>query len=246
MTTQQTEMLECTYPNRPYIIAENARKKVAIIFQTRCKRWDCPYCAQRNKALWVARAIHGSDELKEKGLPLSFVTVTSRGRITPQQSLIRFQSAWPKLRKRAQYHGDGVFEYFLVPERQKNGKIHAHMIATTALAQRWWKDNAYTCGLGYMSDAQIVENTAKTGVYVGKYISKAVAETCWPDNFRRVRLSRGWPDLPPPEPLPGWVYDAVRSEGDAYWQFHLLRDMGYEVHFMLEQLAFPAMRLAGL
>lgn len=236
----------CVTKNRPFLIAEHEQNKVAVIYQPRCKRWDCPYCAARNAAFWTARAIHGSKELSSMGYELAFVTVTSRPRLTPERSIEIFSQAWPRLRDRIKKVNGKKYEYLLVPEKHKSGVLHAHLITTAFFTKRWLKDNAYAAGLGYIADRQRLEKPEQAGGYVSKYLAKSLPGEQWPKGFRRVRTSQGWPELPEAEKLPGWEYDAVMSEGQAMWEYHLLIDLGYRVYMTADSLAYGFMALGEI
>lgn len=236
----------CITPNRPYLIAEHAQHRTAVIFQARCKRWDCPYCAAKNAAFWTARAVHGSKELAQMGYELAFVTVTSRPRLSPEQSIEIFTQSWPKLRDRIKRVNGKKYEFFLVPEKHKSGVLHAHMITTAVFSKRWVKDNAYASGLGYIADRQRLEKPEAAGGYVSKYLVKSLPGDAWPKGFRRVRTSQGWPQLPELEKLPGWEYDAVLGEGNARWEYYHLLDLGYRVFWTADSLAYGFMAMGEI
>jgi hypothetical protein len=213
------------------IIGINHETREALAFHPACKQWDCPYCAERNKEGWVYRGLKGAVLLVDEGLTLEFVTITSRPYTTANSSRYFFSQNWPKLARRAKYHTEKKsgqkWAYFLIPEQHKTGRLHAHLIAATHLCERWWKDNAYKCGLGYIANVQEVEHPAFTVAYVTKYLAKSIEYTEWPKGFRRVRTSRNWPAVDKLE-LPGWIW-SEHNDDSADWSLHALREYGYRV-----------------
>ena len=88
----------------------------------------------------------------------------------------------------------------MIPEQHRTGRLHVHMIASTDLESRWWKDNGRECGLGYIAEeAEFRFKDAGASVaaaYAQKYLGKQVCVTAWPRYFHRIRTSQHFPDLP--------------------------------------------------
>lgn len=191
----KTELV-CMARGRPYLTAINADSRQVLIYKPRCGSWGCPACAQRNRALWVARAYHGAQKLHEEGgLFLGFLTLTSHEKLGPQASLDVWPHAWKKLHMRVKREAE-AFHYLLVPEQHKDGRLHVHAVETANLGSRWWKDNARACGLGFMAEETEARSAAGVASYAGKYLTKSVGYQEWPAGFRRIRVSRGWPEAP--------------------------------------------------
>lgn len=226
----------CSTPNRPYLRAINHNEKRAVFFRPRCKLWSCPYCAEVNKNLWTARAYHGAEVLadsdgKSQSNVITFLTLTSHGNLGPQKSIEVFSSAWNVLRGRARRKVPQG-QYLLVPERHKDGRLHAHAVTTFNLGQRFWKDASAEVGLGYMAEEEIARTPGGAAFYVSKYLSKALAVTDWPAYWRRVRTSQRWPKLPPlPEPE-GWTFQPLNQADKMDDTAIRLLDSGYEVMFL--------------
>jgi hypothetical protein len=221
----------CPSPLKINVIGINSDLKRAIIFNPRCKKWSCPYCAELNAESWRFVGFRGASLLVSEGLTLRFITVTSRPYATPNQSLHYFAQNWPKLVRRANYHTNKVegqkWSYYLIPEQHKTGVLHAHLIASTNLKTRWWKDNAYACGFGYMAESEPISEPALAIGYINKYLSKSIQYTRWPKGFRRVRTSRNWPKEPS-QIMPGWEW-STHSDESAWFEYYLLKDYGYDV-----------------
>jgi len=226
---------QCSGKNRPYIIGRKKGENRAILFQPDCGQWNCPYCAEKRKNEWFMRAYAGVKDLAAEGLPVGFITLTSRGGKgrTRDAALMAFKVGWPRLSRRVKY-AQGRLSYLLVPEQHKNGIIHAHVLANNALSKRWWKDNAYQSGLGYMVDVGSVLDPASGALYVVKYIGKQLELKDWPKGFRRVRASQDWPRLKLSEGSPLMDYEVYSRFGDAMWNVHLLTDAGVVVDILLE------------
>lgn len=222
----------CNHPKQVWIVASNSEKRQAVAYRPGCGLWSCDKCARENALKWVARAAFGTETLLAADYKMGFVTVTSRGgNLSPARSVVIFGQAWPKLSRAARKVAGGTLEYFLVPERQKNGKIHAHILASAMLGQRFWKDKAYWSGLGYIANEQPLTAVGGAVKYVTKYLTKQITETRWPEGFRRVRVSNGWPKLPEHK-REGWDYEVFKKEGGMWWEIHYLRDAGYTVDVM--------------
>jgi hypothetical protein len=205
---ENLNMPDCETPNRPYLVGENREQRRAVLFRPACGLWSCPVCAQANKARWTVRAYNGSKELIAAGREVDFLTLTSHEKLSPESTRRVFAHAWDQLNKRIRREVPG-FAYLLVPEQHKDGRLHAHLIETSHLSKRWYKDNARECGLGYEVDIDGIRSPEGAAWYVAKYVGKGLESTAWPRGFRRVRTSRNWPPMPILPPLIGWTWRAL-------------------------------------
>jgi len=226
----------CDTPNRPVLRGVNHDQRRAVFFRPRCKMWSCPYCAEVNKNLWIMRAFHGAavlmdGEIKPQDNLISFLTLTSERSLGPAASIAVFGSAWNLLRLRARRSAPQG-QYLLVPERHKDGRLHAHAIETFNLGTRWWKDNAAEVGLGYIAEEDVARSAAGAAYYAGKYLAKSLDVTTWPKNWRRVRTSRGWPKLPEMDQPEGWVWLPLPRDETLAASWRRLEQIGYEVVFL--------------
>lgn len=202
----------------------------ALVFMPNCGLWRCPYCAEIKRQDWMLTAWSGSQKLAAMGHKLQFVTLTTRGGTgrSRERAFYALRAGWPKLRKKAKYHVEG-FAYIMIPEQHKNGIVHAHLIALGDLPKRWWKDNAYKAGLGYMADAQVMDDPVEAAGYVSKYLGKQLQGFQWPQGFRRIRMTSNWPRLAPQIPDERYDYEVFKSKGALWWSIYFLRDSGYTV-----------------
>lgn len=252
---QFSEPESCTTPNRPFLRGVNHDERRAVFFRPRCKMWACPYCAEVNKKLWTFRAFHGAAVLsgtepllgnttnfasareefassqcaiKPQDSLMSFLTLTSHRDLGPAASTAVFGSAWNNLLRRARHSGSQG-QYFMVPERHKDGRLHAHAIETFNLGTRWWKDNAAEVGLGYIAEEAVARSAAGAAYYAGKYLAKSLDVATWPRGWRRVRTSRGWPKAPDKEQPPGWVWLPLPRDETLAAAWQRLEQIGYTV-----------------
>lgn len=233
----------CAAPNRPFIRGVNQEQRRAVFFQPRCKCWGCPACARINAAVWTMRTHHGVMTLaggdgdgKVEGV-VSFLTLTSNAKLDDAGSVAVFGDAWNKLRGRARRRvADG--EYLMIPERHADGRLHAHAVETFNLGTRWWKDAAAACGLGYIAEEEIVRTPKAAAGYVSKYLAKTLSAANWPDGFRRVRTSRGWPKLPELPPEDGWDWHALRKDDKLDFEIKRLRAAGFDVAMLNHRAAW--------
>ena len=188
----------CETHERPVLKAHDTQKNEILIYQPRCKMWACLPCANIQKLLWQAKVGHGVEWYKDNGIDgWSMLTVTAHERCKNfAQCLKPWTHQWSLLsaRMRRKYKG---FRYVMLPELHIDKRIHWHIIASHNIAERWLKDNARNCGLGYMAEAKPIVDNMQAVYYVSKYISKSLYGETWLDNLRRIRTSQKWPLLPP-------------------------------------------------
>lgn len=202
---------QCNAPRRPWLAGVSLSTGNAILFQPRCKSWQCPACAEINRRLWAVRTFHGAAALRERGAHIYFLTITSHEALSPQGTITIFPDAWKKLRQRA-YRMAGKYQYLMVPEKHVSGRMHVHMVETAGLSTRWWKDNARECGFGYMVEEEECSQDGRAAWYVVKYLGKQMSDNvAWPKRFRRVRVSREWPELPQKEGTKSWHWRLVED-----------------------------------
>lgn len=218
----------CKAPNRPFLKGVNESEMKAVIFQPRCKQWSCPACADINKKLWAIKAFFAAEVIEGTHGKPDFLTLTSHEKLQAKASLFVWPKAWSKLSQRARRKAKD-FQYLLIPEQHKNGRLHVHAIETGGLGERWWKDNARACGLGYMAEEEEVRSPGGAAYYVVKYLTKSLQTDVWPKGFRRVRTSQRWPKLPH-APLPeGWLFAPLEHDEPLNRTVTILEHKGYDV-----------------
>lgn len=230
------ELRICEAPNRPMMKAINEELGKVVFFQPRCKLWSCPACSEVNKRLWTVKVYHGAMTLLDLGETLYMITLTSHERLSREGSVNVWPKAWKKLHSRAKYR-QRTAQYVLIPERHKSGKLHVHLISTWSMKQKWWKDNARECGLGYQNRVREVKEPAIAAWYVSKYVGKSIADEEWPRGFRRVRVSQQWPKLPRGE-LPNWRFSVVDKKETLSEAVARMRESGLEVEILDHRAAW--------
>jgi hypothetical protein len=218
-------------------VGYNAQTLQAVLFRPRCKLWSCPYCAQVNTNLWAVRAYFGAQAYAEGGITISFLTLTSHEKLTPQQAMWVFPRAWKKLSQRARRAAD-QFSYLMVPEKTKKGVIHVHAIETSCLGTEWWSDNARASGMGYKSDESEVRTSQGSAAYVVKYLSKSLVVEDWPARFRRIRTSRDWPPLPELVSPVGWEFASIPLSEPLDQVYKRYEARGYDIRILSSALAW--------
>jgi len=227
-TLEQVNAPYCQTKGRPYLKGINETEKKAVFFRPRCKLWTCPTCADINKKLWAVKAYHAVEILSGSSPSVNFLTITSHEKLSAAASLAVWPKAWSKLSQRARRRS-ADFQFLLVPEQHKDGRLHIHAIETAGLGSRWWKDHARACGLGYMAEEDDIRGAAGAAYYVTKYLSKSLAADVWPKGFRRVRTSQRWPKLPH-APLPeGWSFTPLEHDEPLNRTITILEHKGYDV-----------------
>lgn len=202
-------MRMCNNPRSPILTRPNVDEGRLYWFQADCKLWSCPECAQKTKTRVAARAGRGAEYFAAIGYPVQFTTLTMNRYTRSRDGSIRiWRNAWPRLRKRMARRCDEL-HYGVFPEQHQDGTMHIHLLETSGLTERFFKDHSASVGAGYMAKTEAVENSGRAVAYVTKYMAKAISVTDWPKNFHRYRYSRQWPD----------VKDSEKS-GEA-WRIHL-------------------------
>lgn len=201
----------CVTKSRPILYAMDEKTHRALMFRPDCKMWKCPHCANINKLKWVYRIKKGVQQYESEGDKFWFVTLTThRSLRTFEKSLAVWRHAWDKLYHRMKRANPRPMHYVLLPElAPETGRLHAHMLINCDFGAiykgldkkgkprwdcRWMKDNPAECGLGYMNDVRPVDNAGLAAWYVSKYVGKSLEVDKWPEHFRRVRPSVGWPE----------------------------------------------------
>jgi hypothetical protein len=226
----QTET--CNTRGRPYLVAQSSSHKIALVFQPSCKMWSCPTCAQSNRAKWTMRIYHGAELLINRGKTISFVTLTLPGHLDAPGTLARWRRAWPSLSARWRRASGENRDYCYVHEQHKDGRLHVHMLTTSELPQRWYKNNAAETGFGYMVDVQPVDNPLIPASYVSKYLGKGLAGMiyAWPRGWRRIGTNRGWWREEPQDYSYEWSIRPLPHHQEALQTLYAgLRRAGYEI-----------------
>lgn len=235
---------ECSAPNRPWLMARDEQSKRLLVYRPGCKLWGCKACAERNRRRWTATIANGISYYQEvEKNAWWFVTLTTHEKLYSfEQQIYVWRDAWPKLLTRIHRASEGKLRYVLLPELAPDtNRLHQHMIVNQSFGAKprksrkkgyscsWLHDNPRECGLGYANDIKPVDSPALAAWYTAGYIGKALAVTNWPTNFRRVRTSTGWPELPE-IPSPGdalsWGLtpsSQVEAQIESAWQ------LGYDV-----------------
>lgn len=211
------------------MMAKNHAINRVIFFRPNCKMWKCDFCGQQRARWFMLLAAHGHDELTAEGRHVYFATVTSRQDVrTMEKGLKRWRSNWPKLLRRMKRAG-GFCAYLQVPEQHKSGAFHVHLLTTCTITERWLKDNAASCGFGYIADYEQVRASGKAAQYVSKYLTKDSHRLKWPKYFRRVNLSRNWPRPIPLEKSNSWEVELAIKGPSIHAQIAVQRLKGWSV-----------------
>jgi len=188
----------CTTESRAYLVDVDSVGRSVRFMRPPCKMWGCPECAEDNKRKWQAVIAEGIKYYQANGeTEWHFITITSSGKLTTfTQTLYVWRKAWPKLYTRMKRRQPIMHSVYL-PEKHKNGRLHFHAISTFGGGERWLKDNAYMCGLGFKAESEELVSIPHAVSYVSKYITKSLdVGAYWPRSLHRVRTSQHWPKTP--------------------------------------------------
>ena len=109
-----------------------------VIFRTKCKQWDCPYCGEILQKMWFAHTLDNINKLTKTGYDWYFVTMTAKGGYrTAENTLQSIQDSWRGVtmfwRKLHERIGLDIPDYMRVYEQHKDGNFHLHAIINSAL-----------------------------------------------------------------------------------------------------------------
>lgn len=187
-----------------------------LLSRTRCKSWNCTFCAELNRRRWRAFLL---DVLPAISEIWSFHTVTMPSWIRKQKdwtdddrtiaSLSLIRANWDKLMKRLKRQA-GAVQYFRVFEQHTDGTLHVHILISMHVPEselhtvkkgkkeysywRWLKDAAPECGFGYMTASENLKEAAAASSYATKYMTKEdldYSEMLSKYRIRRFQSSQG-------------------------------------------------------
>lgn len=194
----KTAYTQCPRRGVPYLVGDSNERSERKIIKARCKQWDCEYCAPINKAEHHNRIANGLLQLSKQGHEFSFTTITCHEKWRGYSASIKNWSRnKDKLLARFRRYHEKTYgnkpEYVYIPELHEDGTIHIHGLFTGSISTRWFKDNARSCGLGYMAESTRVESTLQAINYCTKYLQKQMGVANPQKSFRRINYSRGFP-----------------------------------------------------
>jgi hypothetical protein len=157
----------------------------AAVYPLRCKRWRCPGCGPR----LVRRARDRIRAGITQG-PTRFLTLTSPGTESPEQSFDELTERWKRMSLRIGRRF-GAFDYVAVIEIQKRGSPHLHVIVRGPfIPLPWLARAAGEVGFGRVVD--IRRPRSDLAGYLAKSLGPGTSGDLLPSHFHRVRWSRGW------------------------------------------------------
>jgi len=179
------------------LIGWDDANKRALVSSANCDTWECPECAKRMSENWGMRAYMGARRIQAQGDQLDFITITSHEKLTTFEICEHvWSTAWNSLYQAIKRQKPN-FQYMIVPEKHKDGRMHVHALWNAGVSKKWLKDNARKRGLGYQCEIIHIADTGHVAKYITKYIGKSLGDNM-PPHFRRVRVSNDWADIPQP------------------------------------------------
>lgn len=185
-----------------------------------CKRKSCPTCAKIRKLQVSLRIRHAIETTDKTKWYFCTITMSEKWHGAGNTKRVRsvMQGGWSRLRKRMSRRWKGLL-WVKVIELHEDGTPHIHFIIGISehyknhIKSKWLKDNAKTCGLGYIAlvgtkeekDVPMDSDMSYTkSWYVAKYVAKG--ETI---GIRAIAWSENFPPLPPflESDLENWNYE---------------------------------------
>ena len=175
------------------------KKGVVLFTRLRCKQWSCPYCAEKNQAIWRAFLYERMPGVADNWW---FMTLTAHSRMRSQDASYKnLQRGIDVMMKRVR-RVFGEIDYVRVFEKHPTSDaLHAHLcisnltpfvvpgchrnlvpgfmaVLTRGSAEgvwalrTWIKKTAQECNIGYMADVQVLNGNYAVH-YATKYLTKA-------------------------------------------------------------------------
>jgi len=186
----------CRNPKSPYLVGMAKAENKAVVFKGDCDTWECEECQIKKRSQWVARAVLGLMQITSTHQTSVFVTVTTAEWYKePAEAIAAFPRAWNKLYGRLRRSNCDLQYLMTIEFGQKTSHMHAHFLTNATQNERWYKNNARACGMGFQAKVEPVESDGKAAAYVSKYIGKSLAGQRLPPKFHRVRCSQNWATL---------------------------------------------------
>jgi len=225
-------------PNFSLYVYKFVPGDTSVVSRLRCKSWQCPYCAAKNRQMWRK---HLRKRINAMGGKWWFVTLTAHETTrTEAASLANLRSNLDRLFKRLRRIFERI-DYVRVYEVHKTGAFHAHLVVCglSARVQKirtrggfeafratnqargkgnwsirtWFRRTARQLQMGYMVDVSAMENTPQVVAYVTKYMSKA-AQNFHVPGLRRIQASQRI-GSPKEKSGGGWVVSRAVWGGDV-------------------------------
>lgn len=181
-----------------------------LLSRTRCKSWNCTFCAHANRRRWRAFLLDVLPAISELW---SFHTITLPDWIRKKEgfseddrtlaSLSLIRANWDKLMKRLKRYYPQV-QYFRCFERHGDGTLHIHLLLSAHIDiselnhvknekedywyWRWIKDNAPSCGFGYITSSENLISAGGASNYATKYMTKEDIE--YSEMLQKYRIRR--------------------------------------------------------
>jgi len=186
----------CGNPKSPYVVGFAKSGNKALVFKADCDEWECEECQVKKRSQWIARAVLGLREITSLSQDSTFVTVTTAEWYkSSAQAIATFPRAWNKLYGRLKRTKPDLRYLMTIEFGKETQHMHAHFLTNATQNERWYKDNARACGMGFQAKVESVESDGKAAAYVSKYIGKSLGGQPLPRKFRRVRCSQNWAKL---------------------------------------------------
>lgn len=223
---------DCQKVNRPFMIGVSQIRNLALLTRPSCKCWDCPSCSARNARRWIARIINHVNKADTVNGWFMFTLTAHEKWRGDTASVKNLRQGWKKLYNRVRYEF-GVNQYVKVWEMHADVTFHLHGLIDSVIAERWLKDNARACGMGYQVDIHHVDNAGQVAGYISKYFLKSefeISETRkFPQNLRRIEVSRGWTPLDDLNTENGFIWLLNTSRNGQLRQAAHYHGLGFEV-----------------
>jgi len=194
------------------------------VYRTRCKQWNCEYCAAINARVWQWRIIEEVERHPGDGWHFWTFTLLGQDHVGAAHSMQVWRGVWQKLMQRIKRKAT-LTRYIRLFETHADGTFHVHMLANATFTdtkcvvesdgRENWRSATMTAilnelGLGWRHDIRplrskrpdLYTDAMTIANYVAKYLTKAgqshVRQVLRDAGMGRVRIlqaSHGWAQM---------------------------------------------------
>lgn len=223
-------------PNYSAVVTAYDDNNHRLLLRTRCKQWDCEYCAPKNKRTWRYRIMKTIEDSGIENWYFWTLTLSPKYHQTDStESMLKWQSVWNRLMGKLRYYL-GKFMYVRVFETHKSGIFHVHMLASATFDDvvkiKQVKDDQtvnyrhhsakleeimLSYGLGKIHDIKPIITTDKTNngvarnvsAYVTKYMTKDIQS-----DVRKLLTDNGLTRVRMIQTSHGWAKETKQTDYD--------------------------------
>lgn len=151
-----------------------------------CRKLSCPHCGPR-RAASIRKAILAC-AIEHKLTRLMTLTLDPKKLPPDCETVAYIRNCWAKFRVYLAREFRRPIKFIAVLEFQKNGNAHLHILVDRYIEVNWLRESWKSVGGGWRVN-MIVIDMHRIAIYLSKYLTKDLLNTC-PPGKRRVSVCR--------------------------------------------------------